>query len=263
MQRRVIVLLVIVVALTIGSAYTGFLVKKESRVLANVSRVIDGDTIDLADSVRVRLLGINTPEKNENFYQQAKNYLNQTIGNKEIWLEAFGKDKYGRILGYIYINDTFINLEIIKNGLASTYLLSPDQKYYLEFKNAEKEAKASSLGIWKSGSITCISIINFNYDASGDDNANLNGEYVTFRNGCDYPVDMSKWEIKDEGTNIYKFKAFVLLVQGEFTIYSGAGKNSNKSLFWNSKRSIWNNDKDTLFLKDANGNLILTYGYPN
>lgn len=263
MRKYIIILVIVLLVIGLGATYTGFLVKKESRVLVNVSRVIDGDTIDLTDGKRVRLLGINTPEKNENFYQEAKDYLNQTVGNGEIWLEAFGKDKYGRTLGYIYVDDTLINLEIIKNGLASTYLLSPNQKYYLEFKNAEKEAKASSLGIWKPGSIACISIINFNYNAEGDDNANLNDEYVTFRNGCDYPVDMSKWEIKDEGTNIYKFKTFVLTAQGEFTIYSGAGKNSNKSLFWNSKHSIWNNDKDTLFLKDANGNLILIYAYPN
>lgn len=262
MRRRIVIVLIILFLLVLGFAYTGFFVKKENRVLVKVARVIDGDTIDLTDGRRVRLLGINTPEKNENFYAEAKNYLNQSVGNEDIWLEAFGKDKYGRTLGYVFINDTLVNLEIVKLGLASTYLLSPGDKFYSELKNAEVEAKESNLGIWKSASITCISIINFHYDAMGNDNENLNDEYVAFRNNCEYSVDMSNWEIKDEGTKIYKFKTFILPFHGDFTIYSGSGKNSNEALYWNSQRSIWNNNKDTLFLKDANGNLVLSYSYP-
>ena len=151
----------------------------------------------------------------------------------------------------------------MKNGFAHVYFLSPDEKFYLEFKKAEKEAKDKKIGIWKSSFNDCISLINFRYNAEGNDNTNLNDEYVVFRNKCDNAVSLSGWEIKDEGTSIYKFKTFVLYPSSEFTIYSGSGKDSNNTLYWNSNRAIWNNDKDTLFLKDSNGNLVLYYTYPS
>ena len=51
------------------------------------SRIIDGDTI-VVNNVSIRLLGMNTPERGEKYYQEAKNYLALLISNKTIWLET-------------------------------------------------------------------------------------------------------------------------------------------------------------------------------
>jgi len=264
MDRRILIFILSLAILALGyTAYTGLFALKNPRELIDVSRVIDGDTIELTDGRRVRLLGVNAPENNENFYKESAEYLEKLIAGKQIGLEAFGKDKYGRTLGYLYLDNMLINLELVKNGFAHVYFLSPDEKFYLEFKKSEKDAKDKNFGIWKSATNNCISIINFRSNAQGNDNENLNDEYVVFRNRCDTPTDLSKWEIKDEGTSIYIFKTFRVLPNNEFTIYSGSGKDSDDALYWNSKRAIWNNDKDTLFLRDTEGNLVLSYSYPN
>ena len=151
---------------------------------------------------------------------------------------------------------------MIKDGLAHKYLFSTDDKFYTEFRDAEEGAKEKQLGIWKSEKRPCISAVRLNYNAEGNDNQNLNDEYVIFRNVCTYSVDMSGWELKDEGTNIYRIKSFILSLNSEVTIHSGSGKNSDGNLYWGSRRAIWNNDKDTLFLRDKNGTLVLTFSYP-
>lgn len=257
-MRRTIVLLIL--AVLISGCVDQQSVAKE---LVEVSRVIDGDTIQLVDGRRVRLISINAPEENEFYYNESKDYLEQLVKGKEVELDIFGDDKYGRLLAHVYIDNTLINLEIVKNGFAHTYFVSPDEKFYLEFKKAEKEAQEEKVGIWKSLLQGCISIVDLHYDAKGNDNNNLNDEYVIFKNQCDSSVEMSKWEVKDTGTHIYMFKTFIVEPNNNFTLYSGSGTDSNNNLYWNSNGAIWNNDKDTLFIRDAAGNLVLTYSYPS
>lgn len=263
MNRKLIFIAIFLIMLGLGfTTYTGYFAATEYREPVDVSRVIDGDTLELEDGRQVRLLGINTPEVNEFLYKEATDYLKQLLADKQIALESFGQDKYGRTLGYVYADDELVNLGMIKAGLAHKYLFSDDDKFYKEFRDAEEVAKEKQLGIWKSEKRPCISIVRLNYNAEGNDNKNLNDEYVTFRNVCAYPVDMSGWELKDEGTHIYRIKSLTLTSNSEITIYSGSGKNYDSNLYWNSRRSIWNNDKDTLFLRDKNGTLVLTFSYP-
>ena len=263
MDRKLILIVIFLIMLGLGfTTYTGYFAAAEYREPVDVSRVIDGDTLELKDGRQVRLLGINTPEVSEFLYKEAADYLRQLLADKQITLESFGQDKYGRTLGYVYADDELVNIEIIKAGLAHKYLFSDDGKFYKEFRDAEEGAKEKQLGIWKSEKRPCISVVRLNYNAEGNDNHNLNDEYVIFRNVCAYPVDMSGWELKDEGTNIYRIKSFTLPLDSEITVHSGSGKNSDGNLYWGSRRPIWNNDKDTLFLRDKNGTLVLTFSYP-
>ena len=76
-----------------------------------VLKVVDGDTLDLNNSFRIRMSGINTPETGECYYQEAKNKLTLLVLNKDVFIEKdiSDKDKYGRYLRYIYYNNTLIN----------------------------------------------------------------------------------------------------------------------------------------------------------
>jgi micrococcal nuclease len=248
------------------SAFTGYLIKtqKSERIIATVADVIDGDTLELTTGERVRLLGTNAPEKGEYYYNESKNKLKQLVEGKNVSLEkdVIDKDRYNRLLRYVFLDNTFVNLELVKEGYSTVYIIPPNIKYSKEFLEAENEAKKNEIGVWKTSAYKeCIEIVNFHYNAKGNDNENLNDEYVIFKNVCDFSIDMNNWEIKDEATNIYRFSEFSLLPHATVTLYSGSGIDSVTELYWNSRRAIWNNVGDTLYLRNSNGNLVLSQSY--
>ena len=95
---------------------------------STVRQVIDGDTIILENGERVRLIGINTPEEGKYFYDEAKEVMELLALGKQVRLEKdIGDlDKYGRLLRYIYTEDHFINLEMVKRGFANSYTYPTD-----------------------------------------------------------------------------------------------------------------------------------------
>ena len=99
------------------------------------------------------------------------------------------------------------------------------------------------------------------YDAYGNDNYNLNDEYVVIKNVGDYSVNLEGWILKDEAGHTFVFPSITLDPGETVTIYSGSGVNADNELYWGSSRAIWNNDGDTAFLYDANGNLIDIYSW--
>jgi len=116
-----------------------------------VIKVIDGDTFILSNGDHIRLIGVNTPEKGEYYYQEAKNALKDLILNKQIILKSdiSTKDRYGRYLKYVYVDNIFVNLYLVKNGYARTYIIEPNVKYSKDFIDAEKYAKSQKIGIWE------------------------------------------------------------------------------------------------------------------
>lgn len=134
-----------------------------------VIRVVDGDTIEIEGNIKVRYIGINTPEfirdttgkkTGEDCFAQ-ESYLEnkKLVEGKTVRLEKdiSETDKYGRLLRYVYINDPstssgqviFVNDYLIKNGFAKIMTIKPDIKFSQQFKIEEKEAKQNNLGIWK------------------------------------------------------------------------------------------------------------------
>lgn len=267
-KKLVAVILILGILLVVGyTNLSGYFVKTQTATeTAIVARVIDGDTVQLTDEREVRLLGINAPEKQEPYYQESKNRLKALIENRTVSLEKDKTDKdiHRRSLRYVFVDDIFINLKMIEEGYATVYIIPPDEKYSSQLLKAENEAKQKKIGIWKASEVAgCIEIINFHYNAEGNDNENLNDEYVVFRNNCSFVLNMDGWELKDEGTNIYKFSSFSLLSEDTVTLYSGSGKNTDTNLYWNRKTAVWNNDGDTLYIRDKDGSLILSYTYPS
>lgn len=117
-----------------------------------VSKVIDGDTIVTAGGEHVRLIGINSRERGEACYTEAKDKLAGLVADKNIRLE-FGaelRDKYARLLAYIYGDkNNFVNMEMVKAGFAYAYPYKPNTEFAQEFAEAEKEAENSHKGcLW-------------------------------------------------------------------------------------------------------------------
>ena len=253
--------------LLIPSLFLPFILSKSSsnKTLATVARVIDGDTFELANGKKVRLLGVDAPEKNKYFYSEAKEKLKELIENKNVFLESdvINSDSSGRLLRYVFVGDTFVNLEMVRQGFANVYVISPNQKYSSQLLEAEEYARKNKLGIWGKFSqfSDCIKVKEFHYDAKGDDSKNLNDEYFVLKNDCSFSINLSGWNVKDKSLNSFYLPEFILEKKAEVKICSGQGNNSKSEIFLNSRYPIWNNDEDSLYLRDEKGHLVLVYSY--
>lgn len=125
-----------------------------------VTRVIDGDTIQLEGGWKVRYIGIDTPESVdprkpvECFAKEAAGENRRLVEGKIIRLEKDVSeiDKYGRLLRYVYVKDdsreSFVNLELVKQGFAFSWTYPPDVKYQHLFITAQEEAREERRGLW-------------------------------------------------------------------------------------------------------------------
>ena len=161
-----------------------------------------------------------------------------------------------------------VNLKMIEDGLATIYMLKEDETYGKIFRSAEKMAVSSRRGIWASVSEAtcseCIFIKEFNWNAEGNDCENPNGEWVVFKNICDYECNLTGWFVKDSGRNKYKFLNFILESRSSVKLFSGAGNDTEDELYWDKKgscKALWDNDGDTLYLRDGEEGLVLKERY--
>jgi len=127
-----------------------------------VTKTIDGDTIQvkMGDKTEtVRLIGVDTPETHDPrksvqcFGQKAADYTKQQLLGKQVRLESdpndSDRDKYKRLLRYVYVGDTLINKQLISEGYAFAYVVFPFTKVD-EFRQAETEARTANRGLWSS-----------------------------------------------------------------------------------------------------------------
>ena len=115
-----------------------------------VTYVVDGDTFELSTGQRVRLICIDTPERGNKYYREAKDYLEDLVLNKEVSLikDVSETDRYNRLLRYVYVGDTFVNYKLVESGNAKVYRYAPDTSKCDELEEAEFKAKNDGLGIW-------------------------------------------------------------------------------------------------------------------
>lgn len=139
-------------------------VKQDVKTLASIdssiiTRVIDGDTVEVGGLGKIRLIGIDTPETVDPrkpvqcFGREASDKAKQMLTGKKVRLESDptqgDRDKYGRSLRYIYLEDgTFFNKWMIENGFAHEYTYNIPYKYMDEFKAAERAAQDAGRGLW-------------------------------------------------------------------------------------------------------------------
>ena len=122
-----------------------------------VTEVVDGDTIHVGLSDgdwSVRLIGINTPERGQYYFQEAKDKMAEIVAGKAVLLQkdVSETDKYGRLLRYVYLGDLFVNAEMVKEGYAQAATYPPDVKYADLFVSLEREARENGLGLWATAS---------------------------------------------------------------------------------------------------------------
>jgi endonuclease YncB( thermonuclease family) len=133
------------------SGYQTTLVTGET---STVTAVFDGDTIEVemnGRTYRVRYIGIDTPERDEPFYEEATQANRQLVGRQEVILvkDVSETDQYGRLLRYIYLQDgTFVNAELLRQGFAQIVTYPPDVAMQEEFQALQAEARTAGRGLW-------------------------------------------------------------------------------------------------------------------
>lgn len=120
---------------------------------AQVIHIADGDTITVLDKSRkhfkVRLYGIDSPEKRQAFGHHAKQFMSRLVAGGKVELECVGKDRYGRTLGIVFSSSgENINQEMITGGMAWVYRQYCKRPECVMWINYERQARAARRGLW-------------------------------------------------------------------------------------------------------------------
>ena len=109
---------------------------------------------------------------------------------------------------------------------------------------------------------SALSLAEAHPDAAGDERSNLNDEYVVLRNDGQRTLDLSGWTVADEAGHEYAFPDGTALEPGEtLTLHTGTGENDPPDYYWDADAPVWNNDGDTVFVRTAEGTLVLEERY--
>lgn len=134
---------------------------KEEEKTFTVTKIIDGDTIQISNGQTVRYIGIDAAETSGSqggtacFAKEASLKNKELVEGKVVALEkdVSETDKYGRLLRYVYVGDTFVNDYLVRQGYAHAWAYPPDVQYQQQFSDAQREARENNRGLWG----TCVS----------------------------------------------------------------------------------------------------------
>ena len=254
-KKREIILLIALIFLFLGINYNSidnalknFLKDSDVRI---VERVIDGDTIVVSNNTHIRFLGINTPEKGEKYYQEAKEFMNNSLFNKTINLE-YGVEKtdlYGRTLAYVIFEGRNMNVEQVRNGFANSYVYNND-KYTSLLNEAWNECIINGKNLCEKSKDKCTKCVELK-------NLDVKEQEIIFYNKCDFDCNLTNWEIKDEGRKNFVFGNFILVSKKEISLIVGNKTDSGNRLYWKGEDYVWTSTGDTMFLRDKEGKLVL------
>lgn len=174
-----------------------------------VTNIVDGDTIDAiinGEEQRIRYIGMDTPETEEGFGPKATAFNASLVMNKIITLykDVSETDRYGRLLRYVFVDNLFVNHELVREGYAQPATYPPDVACASLFSEAQGHARANNLGLWQAaplptGSPTgSSSTSEYNVEII---NVDKREEYVDIRNNGSQPADLSGWLLLSERGN--------------------------------------------------------------
>ena len=258
-KKQIILLIFLILILffinysSLDKALERFLTDYEYAV---IERIIDGDTVVINGNTSVRLLGINSPERGEPYYEEAKNFLEMIILNKTVRLE-FGKekyDKYNRLLAYLFYKEKNVNLELVDEGLANFYFPSGKDTYHDNFKKAWEKCVRMGENLCENSTNKCAQCIKLK-------EFDWKNEIIILHNKCYFDCELTAWKIKDEGRKNFIFDKFVLGSEKDIEIRVGENNDTEDVLFWHGESYVWTSTGDTLFLRDSKGKLVLYESY--
>jgi micrococcal nuclease len=250
------------------------------RVTGTVISTIDGDTVEIdinGTTSDVRLLGINAPEMDECWGQEAAVKLASMVQGREVVLASGpdDTDSFGRLLRYLYLEGDgepqFVNAEMVASGNAVG--LQDGSETASSIKAYEARAYQSGYGMW--ATFACgdlegttvdrpvIRVSELAADPSGPDADVLSEEYITIVNEGYDGVSIAGWTLRDESSsNRYTFEQGQVLDLGEsITVVTGCDGGPVGAVHWCSDQAVWSNGGDTAIILDTLGNAVVWYTY--
>lgn len=253
---------VLVAACSTGAVPTTSTVPRAADQMASLVRVEDGDSLLVEiDGVeeRVRLLGVDAPERGECHAERSKQGLETMIAGS-IGLVGSDRDRFGRTLAYASSGDTDLNLSAIQSGSAIATLGHPRAA---EFLAAEAEAAKRGVGMWAEDAcgatlpLPDVRVWSVAADPPGRDENSPNSEFAAVTNGGP-PIDLTGWVLRD-GTSSHRFRfpsGFVLGTGATVLVRSGCGTPTPTDLYWCSDEPVWGNLGDIALLLDDRGTVV-------
>jgi micrococcal nuclease len=146
-------------SLVFAVAALGSCAARAQTLACGVGRVVDGDTFYCADGQKIRLIGIDSPELGQGaFGRQAREALRRLLpagGAVQLEGDVSRRDRYGRMLAYVWLGNRMVNEAMVRGGWAVLYTVPPDVKYARRLEGAQNQARAARAGLWASGGFDC------------------------------------------------------------------------------------------------------------
>lgn len=245
------------------------------------TRVVDGDTIEvnIAGAIyKVRYIGIDTPELDDKraefcaLAQDAARLNRELVEGKTIRLEkdVSGTDQYGRLLRYVYVDDTFVNAELVRRGLAWAIPYPPDTKYQDQLEELERQAREEGKGIWEVP-IVLLPIIFENVQITDIFYDGLvprveSDEYVEITNLGDQPQELTDCVLMDISDDYpsFVFPFYILAPGKSIRVYTNEYHPEWGGFSFEYPQAIWNNtEPDIAVLYDNQNREVSRKSYLN
>jgi micrococcal nuclease len=247
----------------------------------------------------VRLLGVDTPEVHTGTQpaefagvpdttageqclrragENASGYVTDQVAGESVRLifdpESERRGYYGRLLAYVSVDGESLNHALVRAGHARVYDTEFTQRE--RYEEAAAAARSARRGLWscvdREATATAegtaavetgpLSVVEINYDAAGNDNENLDDEYVVFQNTGSEPLDISGWTIADEAGHTFEFPDRTVIDPGaEVTLRPGSGTDTASTYYWGETGAVWNNDGDVVIVRNATGATVIRAPY--
>ncbi len=226
-----------------------------------VTEVTDGDTLFVRlgdEDLEVRLNGINSPERDECFYEEASAMARRLLDGAEVVVEESDRDQFGRTLAYLWLDGEMVNREQVAAGGAIATTPGDDDPHGESLVAAETEAIRAASGMWAAdvcgatGPVpeVTVDMSGSRFDPAGPDEENLAGEWVTF--AFRDPTDIGGWTVRDE-SSAHRCR----LDPGSSAGPGAALRVDSSNPCWAPGGSpIWNNDGDSVLLMDEHGRVV-------
>lgn len=250
----------------------------------------------------VRLIGVDTPEvHSENtpaefegvpeteagrnclrrWGERASSFATERLADRSVTLRLDPnlpkRGFYNRLLAYVEVAGKTFNYRLVANGYARVYdsEFSARQRYL----DAEATAREEHRGLWacttapvatptdtatptRTPGASGLVVAEIHADAAGNDNDNLDDEYVVLANRGEHELNLSGWTVEDEVGKTYTVPdGFVLDAGGRVTLHTGSGSDSSTDLYWGRNGAVWNNGGDVVTVRYPNGTVAVERSY--
>jgi len=256
--------------------------KSHPQTLGVVTRIIDGDTIEVllddGKTYQVRYIGMDTPERGDPFFEETTTKNQELLGGGVVTMvkDVSETDRYDRLLRYIFTEQVFVNLELVKQGYAQAATYPPDVACAEVFLESQRTAQESGIGLWPlmaflqpsrlaseptspgiqssgappPGAGGGVIIQDINYD--GEVPMVESDEYAEIANLGGDPVDLEGWRLNAgyPGQD-FIFPSYLLSPGETCRVYTNEYHPETCGFSFQSDQAIWNNKGDCGYLYNA------------